>query len=155
MSGHSKWSTIKRQKGVADQKRGQLFTKLGRNIMIAVSEGGGTDPAFNFKLRMAIDRARDSGMPADNIERAIKRGTGEGKEALENVLYEGYGPFGTAFLVEAVTDNPNRTSNNIKRIFGKHEGNLGAQGSVDWQFTTKGQILVERDRDDLSDLELK
>ena len=99
MSGHSKWSTIKRQKGVADQKRGQLFTKLGRNIMIAVSEGGGTDPAFNFKLRMAIDRARDSGMPADNIERAIKRGTGEGKEALENVIYQSYCPlFNPLFL---------------------------------------------------------
>ncbi|MGE5297540.1 MAG: YebC/PmpR family DNA-binding transcriptional regulator, partial [Acidobacteriaceae bacterium] len=154
MSGHSKWSTIKRQKAVNDQKKGQVFTKIGRNITIAVRSGGSIDPAFNFKLRMALDQAREAGMPNDNIERAIKRGAGEGKEAIEEVVYEGYGPFGTAFLVEAATDNPNRTSNNIKHIFSKHDGNMGAQGSVAWQFSTKGQILVERDRDDLSDLEL-
>jgi len=155
MSGHSKWATIKRAKAITDAKRGQAFTKLGRNITIAVSKNGGADPAFNFKLRMAMDRARDGGMPSDNIVRAIKRGSGEGKEALENVIYEGYGPFGTAFLVETVTDNSNRTSQNIKHIFAKHNGNFGAKGSVAWQFVTKGQILVEREgRKDLSDLEL-
>lgn len=154
MSGHSKWATIKRQKAVTDAKRGQAFTKLGRNITIAVKEGGGPDPAFNFKLRMAIDRAKDGGMPSDNIDRAIKRGSGEGKEALENVTYEGYGPFGTAFLIEAVTDNSNRTTSNIKRILSKHGGNLGTQGSVAWQFVSKGQILVERTKEDLSDMEL-
>ncbi|MBI3952659.1 MAG: YebC/PmpR family DNA-binding transcriptional regulator [Candidatus Doudnabacteria bacterium] len=155
MSGHSKWATIKRQKAVTDAKRGQAFTKLGRNITIAVKEGGGPDPSFNFKLRMAVDRAKDAGMPADNIDRAIKRGSGEGKEALETVVYEGYGPFGTAFLIEAVTDNPNRTTSNIKHIFGSYDGNLGTKGSVAWQFNTKGQILIERDREDLADLELK
>lgn len=154
MSGHSKWAQIKRSKGILDQKRGQLFTKLGRNISVAVRTGGGTDPSFNFKLRIAIDRAKQAGMPNDNIDRAIKRGAGEGKEAIEEVVYEGYGPFGTAFLIEAATDNPNRTSNNIKHIFTKHGGNFGTPGSVAWQFITKGQILVERDRPDLSELEL-
>ncbi|MGE5392355.1 MAG: YebC/PmpR family DNA-binding transcriptional regulator [Candidatus Saccharibacteria bacterium] len=154
MSGHSKWAQIKRSKGVLDQKRGALFTKLGRNITVAVRTGGGTDPAFNFKLRIAIDRAKAAGMPNDNIDRAVKRGAGEGKEAIEEVIYEGYGPYGTAFLVETATDNSNRTSNNIKHIFAKHGGNFGTPGSVAWQFATKGQILVERDRDDLSELEL-
>lgn len=154
MSGHSKWATIKRAKGAADAKRGNLFAKLLKNISVAIRTGGGVDPAYNFKLRMAIDKAREAAMPNDNIERAIKRGAGEGKEAVHDVIYEGYGPFGTAFLVEAVTDNPNRTSNNIKHTFSKHNGNMGTQGSVAWQFVTKGQILVERDRDDLSDLEL-
>jgi YebC/PmpR family DNA-binding regulatory protein len=154
MSGHSKWAQIKRSKGVLDQKRGQLFSKLGRSITIAVKTGGGADPSFNFKLRMAIDKAKENAMPADNIERAVKRGAGEGKEAIEEVLYEGYGPFGTAFLVEAATDNPNRTSNNIKHIFSKHQGNMGTPGSVSWQFSTRGQILVERGGHDLSELEL-
>lgn len=154
MSGHSKWAQIKRSKGVLDQKRGQLFTKLGRNITVAVRTGGGADPAFNFKLRIAIDRAKAAGMPNDNIDRAVKRGAGEGKEAIEEVVYEGYGPYGTAFLIETATDNSNRTSNNIKHIFSKHGGSFGTPGSVAWQFSTKGQILVERDRPDLSELEL-
>jgi YebC/PmpR family DNA-binding regulatory protein len=131
-----------------------VFTKLAKTISVAVKTGGGTDPEFNFKLRMAIDRAKEASMPNENIDRAIKRGSGEGKEALENVVYEGYGPFATAFLVEAVTDNSNRTTQAIRKIFEKHHGHMGEQGSVAWQFQIKGQILVERDRDDLSDLEL-
>lgn len=154
MSGHSKWAQIKRQKAVVDKKKGQIFSKLTREITIAAKSGG--DPDMNFKLRLVLDRAKAAGMPKDNIERAIKRGTGEGQEGqLEEVTYEGYGPFGTAFLVEAATDNKNRTSSNIKHIFEKHGGHLGAQGSVAWQFATRGQILVERDDADLSDLELK
>lgn len=155
MSGHSKWAQIKRSKAVTDHKRGNLFAKLAKAISVAVQTGGGIDPAFNFKLRMAIQKAREAAMPSDNIDRAIKRGAGEGREAIQDVVYEGYGPFGTAFLVEAITDNPNRTFNNIRHIFTKHNGNIGAQGSVAWHFETRGQILVERDnKNDLSDLEL-
>ncbi|MCL5666448.1 MAG: YebC/PmpR family DNA-binding transcriptional regulator [Patescibacteria group bacterium] len=152
MSGHSKWAQIKRTKGVLDQKRGLLFSKLSKKISIAVKEGGSTDPAANYKLKAAMDYAKDQGMPNDNIERAIKNTANAGE--IKEVVYEGYGPFGTAFLVEAATDSPNRTTNNIKHIFSKHNGNMGAQGSVAWQFVTKGQILVEREREDLSDLEL-
>lgn len=154
MSGHSKWAQIKRTKGVLDQKRGLLFSKLSKKISIAVKEGGGGEPSSNYKLKAAVDYAKDQGMPNDNIERAIKAATGGTAGDIKEVVYEGYGPFGTAFLVEAATDNANRTTNNIKHIFSKHNGNLGAQGSVAWQFVTKGQILVERDREDLSDLEL-
>ncbi|OGE84473.1 MAG: hypothetical protein A2846_01040 [Candidatus Doudnabacteria bacterium RIFCSPHIGHO2_01_FULL_49_9] len=154
MSGHSKWAQIKRQKGAADKKKGQIFSKLARSITIAAKDGG-ADPAANLKLRMTIDKAREMSMSNDNIERAIARGAGSTEAgALEEVVYEGYGPFGTAFLIEAATDNKNRTVNNIKHIFSKHSGNLGATGSVAWQFATRGQILVERTRDDLSDLEL-
>lgn len=152
MSGHSKWAQIKRTKGVLDQKRGLLFSKLSKKISIAVKEGGSSDPAANYKLKSAIDYAKDLGLPNDNIDRAIKGAATAGE--MKEVVYEGYGPFGTAFLVEAVTDNSNRTYNNIRKIFSDHGGNLGAQGSVAWQFITKGQILVERDREDLSDLEL-
>ncbi|MBI4049381.1 MAG: YebC/PmpR family DNA-binding transcriptional regulator [Candidatus Doudnabacteria bacterium] len=144
MSGHSKWATIKRQKAVTDQKRGQLFAKLAKNITVAVREGGGVDPSFNFKLRMVIEKAKAASMPTDNIERAIKRGSGEGKEAIEQVMYEGYGPAGSAFMVEVITDNKNRTISNIRSIFDKHEGRLGEQGSVAWMFESKGQILVEK-----------
>lgn len=153
MSGHSKWAQIKRQKAVADQKRGQIFSKLAREITIATKSGG--DPDMNFKLRLVLDRAKNAGMPKSAIERAIRRSKGETTEGqLEQVVYEGYGPFGTAFLIEAATDNKNRTANSIKHIFTKYDGNMGTQGSVAWQFTTRGQILVERDRQDLSDLEL-
>lgn len=152
MSGHSKWSQIKRTKGVLDQKRGLLFSKLGKKISIAVKEGGSGDPAANFKLKSAIDYARDQGMPNDNIQRAIKN-VGDGAGAMTEVVYEGYGPFGTAFLVEAATDNSNRTYQNIRKIFSKHGGSIGAQGSVAWQFHAKGQILVERD-EKISDTEL-
>jgi YebC/PmpR family DNA-binding regulatory protein len=155
MSGHSKWAQIKRTKGVLDQKRGLLFSKLSKKISIAVKEGGSPDPSANYKLKASIDYAKGQGMPNDNIERAIKNAASGQAGSITEVIYEGYGPFGTAFLVEAATDNTNRTSNNIKHIFSKHNGNMGAQGSVAWQFNAKGQILVERDKkDDLSDLEL-
>jgi YebC/PmpR family DNA-binding regulatory protein len=156
MSGHSKWSQIKRSKGALDVKRGVLFSKLGKKISIAVREGGNIgDPAMNFKLKAAIDKAREFGMPNDNIERAIKKGLGtDGGAGIVEAVYEGYGPFGTAFLIEAATDNKNRTVNHIKIIFTKHGGSLGNQGSVAWQFQIKGQILVERTTEDLSTLTL-
>ena len=128
-----------------DQKRGLLFSKLGKKITIAVKEGGSSDPGANFQLKGAVEYAKAQGMPNDNIERAIKNASGTGAVAMKEIIYEGYGPFGTSFLIEAATDNTNRTSNEIKHIFSKHGGNLGAQGSVAWQFNTKGQILVERD----------
>jgi YebC/PmpR family DNA-binding regulatory protein len=155
MSGHSKWSQIKRTKGALDAKRGLLFSKLGKKITLAVKEGGGTDPGSNFQLKGQVEYAKAQGMPNDNIERAIKNASGVGGAgSIEEVIYEGYGPFATAFLVEAATDNTNRTFNNIRHIFTKHGGNIGAQGSVAWQFNTKGQILIERDGNDLSELEL-
>jgi YebC/PmpR family DNA-binding regulatory protein len=155
MSGHSKWAQIKRQKQSADEKRGQLFSKLARTITLACREGG-TDPDTNFKLRMAIDKARASSMPNDNIQRAISRASGgESGGLLEEITYEGYGPFGTAFLIEAATDNKNRTVNNLKHIFSKHGGSLSGAGSVSWQFAARGQILVERSGSkELSDIEL-
>lgn len=152
MSGHSKWAQIKRTKGVLDQKRGLLFSKLSKKISIAVKEGGSNDPSANFRLKSAIEYAKDQGMPNDNIERAVKGAANSGD--IKEVAYEGYGPFGTAFLVEAATDNSNRTYNNIRKIFSDHGGNIGAQGSVAWQFATKGQILVERS-ENLNDLEMK
>lgn len=155
MSGHSKWAQIKRTKGVLDQKRGLLFSKLSKKISIAVKEGGGSgDPNVNYKLKAAIEYAKDQGMPNDNIERAIKNADGSSATDIKEVVYEGYGPFGTAFLIECATDNTNRTYQNIKHIFNKHDGNLGAPNSVAWQFAAKGQILVERDRGDLSEIEL-
>ena len=154
MSGHSKWSQIKRTKGALDQKRGLLFSKLGKKISIAVKEGGGSgDPAVNYKLKATIDYAKEQGMPNDNVERAIKAALGSNAGSIKEVIYEGYGPFGTAFLVEAATDNSNRTFNNVRKIFSEHGGTIGAQGSVAWQFSTKGQILVERDNN-LNNLEL-
>jgi YebC/PmpR family DNA-binding regulatory protein len=152
MSGHSKWATIKRQKAVTDAKRGKAFTKLAKNITVAVQTGGGPDPAFNYKLRMAIDLAKSGSMPNDNIERAIKRGTGEDKNAITSVTYEGYGPAGSALIVEAVTDNSNRTLQVVRTAFEKHDGKLGEQGSVAWMFESKGEILVEKQKgtEDLS-----
>jgi len=142
MSGHSKWSKIKRQKGVADAKRGQLFTKVTREIQIAVRDGGG-DPDMNFRLRLAIDRARQVNMPKDNIERAILHGTGELKgEAIEEISYEGYGPNGTAMIVEVVTNNRNRSVSEVRRIFDRHGGNLGETGCVAWLFERKGYISL-------------
>jgi YebC/PmpR family DNA-binding regulatory protein len=135
MSGHSKWSTIKRAKGAADAKKGAIFGKLSKKISVAAKEGNSGDPALNFRLRVEIDKARALSMPNDNIERAIKKGLGkDGSAALEEVIYEGYGPGGAAFLIEAITDNKNRTVQNVKTIFMKNNGNLGAQGSVAWQF---------------------
>lgn len=135
MSGHSKWSTIKRQKGAADAKKGAVFGKLSKKISVAVKEGNSGDPALNFRLRIEIDKAKALSMPNDNIERAIKKGLGkDGSAALEEVTYEGYGPGGSAFLIEAITDSRNRTVQNVKTIFTKNNGNMGAQGSVAWQF---------------------
>jgi YebC/PmpR family DNA-binding regulatory protein len=153
MSGHSKWSQIKRTKGVLDQKRGVLFSKLSKKISIAVREGGSGDPGTNYKLKSAIEYSKAQGMPNDNIDRAIKNATGTGAVQIKEVVYEGYGPFGTAFLVEVATDNTNRAFNNVRKIFSDHDGSTGAQGSVAWQFSTKGQILVERDSN-ISNLEM-
>jgi YebC/PmpR family DNA-binding regulatory protein len=143
MSGHSKWNNIKRAKGAADAKKGKVFTKIGRHISMAVRSGGGADPAFNFKLRMAMEQAREVGMPKDTVERAIKKGAGEGKEAIVSVVYEGHGPAGSALIVEAITDNSNRTLQSVRNTFVKYHGRLGEQGSVAWMFEPKGQILVE------------
>jgi YebC/PmpR family DNA-binding regulatory protein len=142
MSGHSKWSTIKRQKGAADAQRGQLFTKLSREIIIAAKQGGG-DPETNFRLRLAIQRAKENNMPADNIKRAIERATGGGDGAeLQEVTYEGYGPAGTALLIEAATDNRNRTVAEVRSVFTRVGGNLGEAGSVAWIFDNRGVINV-------------
>src|SRR5438046_8486505 len=145
MSGHSKWSKVKRFKGALDAKRGALFSKLAREITIAAKIGGG-DPDANVRLRSAILSARGQSMPNDSIERAIKRGTGEGAESqhYDEIIYEGYAPSGVAVIVEAATDNKNRTAAEIRRIFSKNDGNLASTGSVSYMFHTKGQITVPR-----------
>ncbi|MFQ5997358.1 MAG: YebC/PmpR family DNA-binding transcriptional regulator [Dehalococcoidales bacterium] len=154
MSGHSKWASIKHQKGVADARRGQLFTKLTRELMVAVRDGG-SNPEANFRLRLAIQKARDNNMPVDNIERAIKRGSGElGGASLTEVVLEGYGPNGTAILVEALTDNRNRTIQEVRSTFTKHGGSLGESGCVAWIFDAKGLITVKTDSLDADDLAL-
>lgn len=156
MSGHSKWHQIRRQKGVNDSKRGALFTRLGREIVVAVREGGGGDPDANFRLRMALQRARDANMPMENIERTIKRalGGGEGSQ-LDEVVYEGYAPGGAAIMVQAVTDNRNRTAADIRTTFSKNGGNLGESGCVDWIFENKGVIEVSVDGHDIDELTLE
>ncbi|MGQ9482962.1 YebC/PmpR family DNA-binding transcriptional regulator [Chloroflexus sp.] len=144
MSGHSKWHTIRRTKGVNDQRRGQLFTKLARDITIATREGGSGDPDLNFRLRLAIDKARANNMPNENIQRAIDRGLGKSNEAaLEEIFYEGYGPGGVAILIEAATDNRNRTNSEVRATFNKNGGNPGEPGSVSWMFEQKGLITVD------------
>lgn len=144
MSGHSKWATIKHKKATQDAKRGRLFTKLIREITVAAREGGG-NPETNPRLRTAIDRARSVNMPSDNIEKAIKRGTGELPGVnYEACIFEGYGPKGVAIIVEALTDNKNRTAAEIRNIFSKKGGNLGGSGNVSWMFAKKGYILVEK-----------
>jgi len=143
MSGHSKWSQIKRQKGVSDAKRGQLFTKLAREIMVAVRESG-PSPEANFRLRLVIQKARDSNMPSENIERAIKKGSGAlGGAILNELLLEGYGPAGVAVMVQAVTDNRNRTLQEVRSVFARHGGNLGESGCVVWIFDNRGVITVD------------
>ncbi len=143
MSGHSKWAQIKRQKGANDQKKGQMFTKLGREITVAARQGG-TDPEANFRLRLAIAKARESNMPMENIERAIKRAAGAGEgAALEEISYEGYGPGGAALLVEVTTDNRNRAASEVRNAFTRGGGNLGESGCVAWLFDPKGVIVVE------------
>ena len=147
MSGHSKWETIKRAKGANDAKRGVLFTKLGNAIALAAR--GGTDPDTNFALRLAIDKAKASNMPSSNIDRAIQRVADKSAAQLQEVMYEGYGPGGTAVLVEAATDNVNRTLPNVRLAFSKHGGNMAEKGSVAFQFDRKGVIRVNGTGDDL------
>jgi YebC/PmpR family DNA-binding regulatory protein len=152
LSGHSKWASIKRKKGATDAKRGQLFSKLTRAIIVAARDGG-PDPGGNIALQNAIEKARENSMPKDNIDRAIAKGAGTGADAAayETVTYEGYGPGGIALFVEALTDNRNRTAADVRHVFTKNDGNLGESGSVAWLFERKGVILVpgEIDEDEL------
>lgn len=146
MSGHSKWANIKHRKSAQDAKRGQLFSKLAKEIMVAAKLGGG-NPENNVRLRVAIERAKDANMPAENIERAIKRGTGELEGVnYEEVVYEGYGPGGVAILVNVLTDNKNRTAADMRKIFSKFGGSLGTTGSVSWLFEKKGYISVDANK---------
>jgi YebC/PmpR family DNA-binding regulatory protein len=148
MSGHSKWSTIKHKKAAADAKRGKVFTRLAKELTIAAREGGG-DPESNVRLRLAIDKAKAANMPKDNIERAIKRGTGELEGgALEEIVYEGYAPHGVGMLIEVVTDNRNRAVAEVRHVFNKHGGNLAEAGAVSWQFTRKGYISISEEVDE-------
>ncbi len=153
MAGHSKWASIKHRKKAVDAKRGQLFTKLSRAITVAAREGGG-DPDGNPALALAVQKARDASMPKDNIERAIARGTGADSDAdaYEGVVYEGYGPGGVAIMVEALTDNRNRTSSEIRHLFTKQGGSLGEPGSVAWTFEKKGEVVVDGGRHSEDDL---
>jgi len=156
MSGHSKWAQIRRAKSVNDARRGQIFTRLGREIVVAVREGGSGDPNANFRLRMAVQRARDANMPMENIERTIKRAVGgtEGA-ALEDITYEGYGPGGAALLVQALTENRNRTVAEVRNAFNRNGGNLGENGCVDWLFESQGILEVELKEQDADELMLE
>ena len=152
MSGHSKWSTIKRKKGAEDAKRGKIFTRLARDIMVAAREGGG-DMNFNPSLRLAVDKAKVANMPKDNIERAIKRGTGELEGGtLEEVTYEAYAPHGVAILIQCLTDNRNRTLSFVRAVFNKNGGNMAEQGAVSWMFDTKGYITLAAGQMDSDDI---
>ena len=144
MSGHSKWSTIKHKKAVVDARRGQLFTKLARELTVAARVGGG-DPSMNGRLRLAMERAKQANMPVDNIERAVKKGTGEGQGAgsLEELSYEGYGPGGAAILLQILTDNRNRAASEVRTLFSRNGGNMGEAGSVAWIFESKAVLTVE------------
>jgi YebC/PmpR family DNA-binding regulatory protein len=154
MSGHSKWAQIKRQKGVTDSRRGQLFTKLGREITVSARQGG-ADPDGNFRLRLAIQRARDSNMPSETIDRAVKRGAGDSDAAeLQEITYEGYGPGGTAILVDVLTDNRNRTAAELRATFTRAGGSLGEPGSVAWQFESRGVITLNAQGSDAETIEL-
>ncbi len=153
MSGHSKWSTIKRKKGALDAKRGKLFTRLGREITVAAREGGGNAEA-NTRLRLAIEKARASNMPKENIERAIARGAGSGDDGItmDEITYEGYGPHGVAILVDVLTDNKNRSLSNLRQAFTRSGGNMAEAGSVAWQFERKGYIEVQAEGVDPDEL---
>ena len=155
MSGHSKWSSIKHKKGAADAKRGQLFTKLTRALIVAAKDGG-PDPTANLALQNAIEKARAASMPKDNIERAIARGSGTGADAAayEHISYEGYGPGGVAVYVDVLTDNRNRTAGEVRHIFARHDGNLAESGAVAWLFERKGVVLVEAGSTDEDELTL-
>jgi YebC/PmpR family DNA-binding regulatory protein len=149
MSGHSKWSTIKRKKGINDAKKGVVFTKLAKELSVAAKVGG-SDPAGNVRLRLAMQKAREANMPMVNVERAIKRGSGESGEVInyEEIVYEGYGPNGIAVLVDIMTDNRNRVSSEVRHAFSKHGGNLGETGCVAWMFETKGIVVVDPAKND-------
>src|SRR5881296_2917735 len=155
MSGHSKWSTIKHKKGAADIKRGKLFSKLSRAIIVAAKEGG-PDPGANLALANAVEKARSYSMPKDNIERAIARGSGADADAqaFETVVYEGYGPAGVAVIVEALTDNRNRTASDVRHAFDKFDGNLGTSGAVAWLFERRAVVIVPADGVDEDELTL-
>ena len=154
MSGHSKWAQIKRQKGVADARRGQLFTKLTREIIVAARQGGAS-PESNFRLRLAVQKARDSNMPLENIERAIKRGGGEQDSSnLTELSLEGYGPKGVAIMVSALTDNRNRTLSDVRNLFSRHGGSLGENGSVAWIFESRGVVTVDTADDEKDEIAL-
>ena len=154
MSGHSKWSKIKRQKGVVDAKRGQLFTKLAREISVAVRQGG-ADTEANFKLRLIMQKARDNNMPLENIDRAIKRASGgTDGAALSEVTYEGYGPGGSAILAQALTDNKNRTISEVRNILSRGGGNLGESGSVTWLFESRGVIIIDGTKENAEEVAL-
>jgi YebC/PmpR family DNA-binding regulatory protein len=153
MSGHSKWAQIKRQKGKADVKRGLTFTKLGMAIAVAVRQGGGVgDPNQNFRLRLAVDAARSANMPKENIERAIEKAMGKQGAAPEEVVYEGFGPFGISIIVEAATDNKNRTTSEVQNIFNKNGGNMGQMGSVSYQFKQMGRLILEKNGKSIDDI---
>ena len=145
MSGHSKWSTIKHKKAAIDAKKGVVFTKLARDIAVATREGGGGDPAMNFRLRLAMDKARQANMPADNVDRAVKKGLGIGADGVtfEEIVYEGYGPGGAAIMLKALTDNRNRTAAEVRAAFSRGGGNLGDAGSVAWIFESRAVVTVE------------
>jgi YebC/PmpR family DNA-binding regulatory protein len=155
MSGHSKWSSIKHKKGAADAKRGKLFSKLTRAIIVAAKDGG-PDPAGNLALQNAVEKAKAASMPKDNIDRAIAKGAGTGADsaAYETVIYEGYGPAGVAVIVEALTDNRNRTAGEVRHTFDKNDGNLGTSGAVAWLFERRGIVLVSADGTDEDELTL-
>jgi YebC/PmpR family DNA-binding regulatory protein len=155
VSGHSKWSTIKHKKGAADAKRGKLFSKLTRAIIVAAKEGGG-DPNANLALQNAVEKARSYSMPKDTIDRAIAKGSGADADAaaFETVVYEGYGPSGVAIIVEALTDNRNRTAGEVRHTFAKNDGNLGGSGAVAWLFERRGMVVVEADGIDEDELTL-
>mgnify|MGYP001197649462 FL=1 len=155
MSGHSKWSTIKHKKAATDAKRGKLFTKLSKEIIVAAKQGGG-DPEMNFRLRMAIQIAKDANMPADNIDRAVKKGAGSDSEGdtMAEITYEGYGPGGVGIMLETLTDNKNRTVSDIRSTFTRAGGNMAESGSVAWQFEQKGVIIVDASEKIAEDLAL-
>jgi len=155
VSGHSKWSTIKHKKAVTDARKGQQFTKMAREITIAAREGGG-NPDGNYRLRLAVEKARSVNMPQDNIKRAIQRGTGElGGAQMEELRFEGYGPHGVAIMLDTVTDNRNRTSSEIRNLLTRHGGHLGATGSVSWMFSRQGQIVIDAIRTDPDEIGLE
>ena len=155
MAGHSKWKQIKHAKAITDHRRGKLFTKLAREIIVAAQQGGG-DPDANFRLRMAVQHAKDANMPNDNIDRAVKRGTGEGGDGVQMIeaVYEGYGPGGVAIMLETLTDNRNRTVSAVRTTLTRAGGNLAEAGSVSWQFEKRGVITIDTTEDEADDLAL-